>query len=92
MSKTARRQDDIEYVEYYLRKTIQPNSLRSPKAGNIKARQQTLDPKKNFVLFLNKQTALLREAQPKKTSIRELYSNPLPQFHLDPSQGDPKLQ
>lgn len=69
-----RRADDIEYTEYFLRKTIQPNSLRTPTFITPKAQKNAYAVRKNFPLYLNKQTRILRETQGKDKPIRELFS------------------
>jgi len=71
-----RKPDDINYSEYYIRKTIQPFSLRSP----TKRIEVGVDTKRNFSLHINKKTAQLRLKHGQNTSVREL-------FMLDDSKG-----
>src|SRR5438105_1751557 len=69
-----RRSDDIEYTEYFLRKAVQPNSLRTPSFISPRVQKNAYAVKKNFPLYLNKQTRMLRETHGKEKPIRELFS------------------
>jgi len=91
------RADDIEYTEYFLRKTIQPNSLRTPTFITPKAQKNAYAVRKNFPLYLNKQTRVLREIHGKDKPIRELFSrenNPdtQPIFPITPSVPEYKIK
>lgn len=66
-----RNKDDIRYAEYFIRKTIQPYSLRAKRTNP----SENICFRKNLTLFLNKQTAHLRDGKGKDASIRELFQN-----------------
>jgi len=71
--KSSRRPDDIEYTEYFVRKAIQPKSLRTDIFVSPRVQKNFYDTRKNFSLFLNKQTAVLRGKYGSNTPIRSLY-------------------
>jgi hypothetical protein len=67
---SGRQNDDVEYSEYYIRKTIQPYSLRTPtRAGNT----SNIFLKKNLSLYLNKQTAHFRSTMRPDAPVKEMF-------------------